>query len=103
MAKEKFDGVVEAVHFAPDGKVAWVRAYERRGSIYSDRILLDRKTLIERIRSGKRFYTGQRILLEAGTFEIFHPIRVIGQDGHSILVTGYSSAQKDTLDGVPVL
>ncbi len=103
MAKEKFDGVVEAVHFASDGEIAWVRAYERRGSIYSDRILLDRKTLIERIKSGKRFFTGQRIPLEAGSFEIFHPIRVIGQDGHPILVTGYSSVQKDTMDGVPIL
>ncbi len=103
MAKQKFDGVVEAVHFAPDGNIAWVRAYERRGSTYSDRVLLDRKALVERIRGGKRFFTGQRTLLEAGTFEIIHPIRLIGTDGHGVLVTGYSSAQQDTLDGVPVL
>ncbi len=103
MTKQKLDGVVEAVHYAPDGKVAWVRAYERRGSTYSDRILLDRSALIERIKAGKRFFTGQRIPLEAGTFEIFHPIRVIGLDNHPILVTGYSPASKDTLDGVPEL
>lgn len=103
MAKQKLDGVVEAVHYAPDGKVAWVRAYERRGSTYSDRILLDRNALIERIKAGKHFFTGQRILLEAGTFEIIHPIRVIGLDNHPILVTGYSPASQDTLDGVPEL
>ncbi len=103
MAKEKFDGVVEAVHFAPDGKIAWVRVYERRGSTYSDRIILDRKTLLERLKSGKRFFTGQRIPLEAGTFEIIHPIRLIDVDGYSIVATGFSPANQDTLDGVPVL
>jgi hypothetical protein len=103
MAKQRIDGVVEAVHFASDGNVAWVRAYERRGSTYSDRVLLDRRTLIQKIKAGKRFFTGQRISLEAGTFEIVHPIRVIGIDDNPVLVTGYSHVQRDTLDGVPVL
>jgi hypothetical protein len=103
MAKDKIDGVIEAVHFAPDGKIAWVRAYERRGSTYSDRILINRETLIERIKAGKHFFTGQRIPLEAGSFEIIHPVRIIAINDHSILVTGYSPASQDTLDGVPKL
>jgi hypothetical protein len=103
MARQKIDGVVEAVHFAPDGKIAWVRAYERRGSTFSDRVLLDRENLVKRIKAGKQFFTGKRIPLEAGTFEIIHPIRVTGLDDHPILVTGFSPANKDTLDGVPVI
>ncbi len=103
MAKQKIDGVIEAVHFAPDGKVAWVRAYERRGSTYSDRVILDRETLIKRIKSGKSFFTGQRLPLEAGTFEVIHPVRLAGLDNCPILVTGFSPASHDKLDGVPVL
>ena len=32
MANKKYDGVIEAVHYAPDGQVEWVRAYLRRGA-----------------------------------------------------------------------
>ena len=59
MAK-KIDGVIEAVRYNPNGQIALVRAYERRGATFSDRVLLDRKTLLERLKSGKNFSIGQR-------------------------------------------
>ena len=34
MAKLKFDGLIEAVRYAPDGKIILVRAYERRGATF---------------------------------------------------------------------
>ena len=52
MAKVKYDGVIEAVHYAADGQVEWVRAYLRRGPAFSDRIMLDRQTLIEDLKAG---------------------------------------------------
>ena len=59
MARQKFDGVVEVVHLKPDGQVDWVRAYLRRGAAFSDHIKLDRSTLVEQIKSGKRYLTGK--------------------------------------------
>jgi len=40
MAKPKYDTVVEAVHYQPDGQVAWVRAYQRRGPTFTDWMIL---------------------------------------------------------------
>ena len=51
---QKFDVVIEAVRYK-SGKIELVRAYERRGPSFSDRVLLDRKTLLERLKDGKTF------------------------------------------------
>ena len=67
MAKKKFDGVIEAVHYK-NGQIVTVRAYERRGSAFSDRVLIDRKDLLERIKNGKLFVIGARQEFLAGTF-----------------------------------
>jgi hypothetical protein len=40
MAK-KFDGVIEAVRYK-DGQIEVVRAFERRGSAFTDRVMLNR-------------------------------------------------------------
>lgn len=103
MAKTKVDGVIEAVHYAPDGNVAWVRAFERRGPTWSDRVLIDRKKLIGQIKNGKRFYSGKRLPYLAGTFEMSQLLQLQGQDGNEVLVIGEGSAERDHLEGVPVL
>ncbi len=103
MASKKFDGVVEAVHYTPDGRVAWVRVFERRGPTFTDRIILDRKTLIERLKSGKNFVAGQRVPLKASTFETSNPQIVIQLDGQGFLTTGNILANKDDLEGIPVI
>ena len=96
----KFDGVIEAVRYK-GGKIELVRAYERRGATFSDRILLDRKTLLERLQAGKRFMTGQRKELLASTFQVDKPVSLTGQDGNQIVTTG-KQAEHDELEGVPV-
>ena len=101
MAKEKYDGVVEAVHYTPDGEVDWVRTFLRRGPTFSDYILLDRQTLIEHLKAGKKFVVGRRIPQLASTFEITRPVRVIDRDGREVLATGDLEPAQDNLDGVP--
>ncbi len=96
---QKFDDVIEAVRYK-DGKIDMVRVYERRGATFSDRILLDRKTLLERLKSGKRFVTGQRKEYMASTFEVGKPVKLVGQDSQQV-VTTLSSADHDELEGVP--
>ncbi len=103
MAREKYDGVVEAVHYSPDGKIAWVRAYERRGPTFSDRVLIDRNLLITKLKAGKKFYAGQRVPQEASTFDIFSPIKLIHDNGCDLIVTGDQRGDRDSLAGVPQL
>jgi len=103
VAKQKYDGVVQAVHYKPDGQVDWVRAYLRRGPTFSDHVLLDRQTLLEQIKAGKRFWVGQRVPQLAGTFEVTEALHVVTKDGKEALVVGEESAERDHLKGVPVI
>lgn len=103
MAKPKFDGVIEAVRYKPDGQVDWVRAYLRRGPTFSDRVLLDRQTLIEHLKSGKRYLAGKRVRLMASTFEVSEPLQVLQVDGAEVLVTGERRSERDSLEGVPLI
>ncbi len=95
----KFDGVIEAVRYK-GGRIDVVRAYERRGPTFSDWILLDRKTLIERLQQGRRFVTGQRREFLASTFETGKDVILDGQDGKQV-VTTRPQTEQDLLEGVP--
>ncbi|OGO40437.1 MAG: hypothetical protein A2Z03_10045 [Chloroflexi bacterium RBG_16_56_8] len=86
MPMKKFDGVIEAVRYK-NGQIVYVRAYERRGVTFSDSLLLDRKTLLERLGKGQRFVTGQRQKYLASTFNIGKPVKVVNVDGRQILTT----------------
>ena len=54
--KNKYDGVITAVRYSSEGAVDWVRAFERRGPTFSDRLKLHRDELVEAIKSGKKLY-----------------------------------------------
>jgi len=103
MAKVKFDGVVEAVRYKPNGEVDWVRAYERRGPTFGDHVLIDRQSLIQRMKSGKRYFAGQRLPYLASTFEISSPLRLVNAGGKEILVTNEVQSSQDKLEGVPLI
>jgi len=98
MAKLKFDGLIEAVRYAPDGKIILVRAYERRGATFSDHILIDRAGLVARLQKGEKFVTGLRKEFLGSTFESAKTVRLEG----SYIVTG-SNASRDLLEEVPAI
>ena len=100
---KKFDGVIEAVHYSPTGKIEWVRAYERKGFVFTDLLLLDRETLIEKLEDGKRFFVGQRKTLLGNDFDIHAPRRLDGTGNTQIIITGDKpTRQKDHLAGAPI-
>jgi hypothetical protein len=103
MAKNKYDGVVEAVRYKPNGDVDWVRAFERRGPTFSDFVLIERNDLIERIKSGKKFMVGKRVPFKASTFEVTQPLRLVEAGGKETLVVGQAQADHDRLEGVPII
>jgi hypothetical protein len=101
MAK-KFDGVIEAVRYNPDGQIALVRGYELRGVTYSDRILLDRATLLERIKDGKKFAIGQRKEYWASTFEYGKTVKLISSNSNEFLTTRDDTPEHDEFEETPV-
>ncbi len=102
MPKQTFDGVIEAVRYSPQGQIEFVRAYERRGAAFSDCLLLDRATLIQRLKARKRFLTGRRLERLAGTFETSREVQLIARNGQEIIATR-PDAGHDMLEGVPAL
>lgn len=96
----KLDGVIEAVRYK-GGKIELVRLYERRGPTYSDHVLLDRAKLLERLRQGKRLFTGRRTPLLASTFELDNPVVLSGSNGDAVITTPGGEGQ-DKLEDVPL-
>jgi hypothetical protein len=103
MAGKKFDGVVEAVHYAPDGQVEWVRVYERRGSTFSDRIIYNRSTFVEKLKTGRKYVVGQRIQFVASTFDVLWPVNLVKNKSAEYISTADEPVGKDILAGVPVI
>ncbi len=97
MAVKKFDGLIEAVRFGADGKILMVRAYERRGATFSDHVLIDRLALVERLKKGQKFVTGQRKPLLGSTFDVAKDVSLAGD-----FVSTRGSADRDVLEDVPV-
>ena len=99
MAK-KYDGVIEAVRYK-NGQIVVVRAFERRGAAFSDRVMMDRKELLERLKDGRKFIVGKRKELLAGSFEEGKPVKVVSRDGKDFISTSDQS-DRDELEQAPV-
>ena len=99
MAK-KFDGVIEAVRYK-DGRIEVVRAFERRGAAFSDRIMIPRHELLEKLKDGRKFVVGRRKEFLAGTFDTGKPVQVVSR-GSSDFISTRSDAEQDELEQAPV-
>lgn len=100
MAK-KFDGVIEAVRYK-NGQIAVVRVFERRGASFSDRVLLDRKEFLGRLKKGHKYVVGKRKELLASTFDVLEkPAQIFEQDGREIISTR-PNADHDELEQAPL-
>lgn len=97
---KKFDVVIEAVRYK-NGKIELARVYQRRGAAFTDRILLDRKAMVELMKQGKKAVTGQRKEYLGGTFDVGRPVKLAGQDGKQVITTS-DATDHDELEGVPV-
>lgn len=102
MKKELIDGVVEAVHYSQDGQVAYVRAYQRRGSTFSDIVLILRDDLVKLIQSGSVYYTGERICGMGTEFKTFEKLRVVPTKEGEMLLAAPTGSQEN-LGSTPLL
>jgi hypothetical protein len=103
MAEQRWDGVIETVHYAPNAQIDWVRAYERRGATYSDVVLLKREALIRKIQSGRKFASGRRMPNLAGTFTALEAVRLEGSGETAHVVCGSGRNEHDDLGKTPVI
>ena len=99
MAK-KVDVVIEAVRYK-NGQIVLVRGYERRGTTFSDRILLDRKTLVEKLQKGNQVLIGSREELKASTFKLDGNVQLVKQDNREWIATSPDATQ-DHLENAPI-
>ena len=101
--KKPYDGVVVAVRYTPHGDIDWVRAFERHGFVFSDRVNLDREALVERLQTGKRFKTGERKPYQGSDFDVMDDIRLIEKNGDHIIVAGQNPSEHDSLENLPII
>jgi hypothetical protein len=94
MAK-KPDLVIEAVRYAPDGRIMLVRGFERRGATYSDRVLIERADLAERLKKGRRVVLGDRLQYLASSFDVIAPVFLADTD----VIATRKDAGADLLEG----
>ena len=102
MGRQKYDGVIEAVRYAPDGRLTIARVYERRGSTFSDCVLLSRAELIRKLKAGQVFMMGKRLEYLGGTFEVTIPVKMAGNPGKEVLFTTKITNDCDDLQGAPL-
>ena len=99
MAK-KVDIVIEAVRYK-NGQIVVVRGYERRGTTFSDRVLIDRKTLVEKLQKGNQVLIGSREELKASTFKLERNVMLVKYENREWVSTG-AHATQDHLENAPI-
>jgi hypothetical protein len=100
---KKYDGVIEAVRYTPEGQIDWVRAYERRGFVFTDWLKLNRQALKERLQNGARFYIGRRKAYYGNDFDITEVVLLVGDENNEIIVAGNAQSEKDYLAETPII
>lgn len=98
----RYDVVIEAVRYAEDGSLQTARIYERRGPTWSDRLLISRQELVERLKKGQKVVIGARKPYLASTFEVFGSVRLVDSNGREMLISGDDQAQQDCLPQAPL-
>jgi hypothetical protein len=100
-AARKFDVVLVAVRYGEEGgRLNVAQGYERRGFVWGDLVLLDRRSLVERLRAKKRVVTGHQAELP-GDFEVTATVHLTKDRGKEIIVADGHQAERDDL-GLPL-
>jgi hypothetical protein len=98
----KADMVIVAARYdTADGRLLRAQAYERRGVVWTDLILVDRADLLARLRLRRRVYAGAVDPDLPGDFSVRGRLRLQEGNGRAVLTLGTSPAGRDEL-GVPI-
>ena len=102
MAQNKFDYMIEAIHYTADGVLEKVRLYEKRGPSFSDRVMISRDQLIHILKSGKKVVSGTRKAYLGSTFDLTGEIQLSGSKDAPTIVLGEEPSSQDQLAGLPI-
>jgi len=102
MSSKKADVVIEAVRYSPEGKISTVRAYLRRAAVFSDRALLDRSRLLEKLEAGQHVMTGQRIASLGANFTLGQTVYLSHAQSGATVIATRRDASGDELEGTPL-
>jgi hypothetical protein len=102
LATKKADVVLVAARYGPDGRVQIAQAYQRRGPIWGDLVLLDRGALVEALRRGRKVFAGRTREL-SHDFELLHRLVLDGREDKAVVraVVAAGADGRDQL-GVPL-
>ncbi len=98
--KAKADVLLVAARYAEDGRLMIAQGYVRHDQVWTDVNLFDRKSLIERLRSGQHLATAVPRDL-ASDFSLQSRVTLKEADGQARLLIKGSSASHDDL-GLPL-
>ncbi len=93
--------VVAARYDGGEGRLSQAQAYERRGAVWGDVVLLDREALLGKVRSRRKVFAGEARAEVPGDFVLRGAIRAQGAPGQTVLVQAASATGTDDL-GVPL-
>jgi hypothetical protein len=100
ISKMQVDLVIVSVRYQPGStKLEFARGYARRGQVWTDIQLFDRKSLVEALKQGQDIVTGESLPL-VGDFVLNSSVRLGPED--QLMVGKSSEADGDSL-GLPVL
>lgn len=99
MKIKKIKGVIDAVHYLTNGKIGFVRLYERRGAVWSDHLIVNRDDLVASIRTGNKYATGKRKNYLGSSLVIDSEIMI----NHDWISTEDNISACDQLLGVPMI
>ncbi|HLB64895.1 MAG TPA: hypothetical protein VJJ46_08630 [Anaerolineales bacterium] len=100
-AAKRADLVLVDARLSSDGhRLAAARGFERRGEVWSDLLILDRDTVVRRLKDGKAVFTGRPTELP-GDFELLARVRL--NEGSEAICAG-SAAGAGASDhlGLPI-
>ena len=98
----KADMVVVAARYdAADGRLVRAQAYERRGAVWSDLVLVGRDDLLARLRLRRRVYAGAVDADLPGDFSVRGRLRLEEGNGRAVVILGAAANGRDEL-GVPI-
>jgi len=101
MAKNKFDGILEAVRLDQDDQLVLAKIYEKRGVIWSDHFLVKRDELVERLKNGQVFLVGTRQKKLGSSFDTTDTIRLSKNNGQEFIRLDQDNNASDSLIGIP--
>jgi hypothetical protein len=96
-ALKEIDVVLIAIRLEPESeRITIAQGCIRRGTVWGDVQLLDRDSIVRKIKDGKTVVTGKRTEVQ-GDFEVFAPVQLSNGDSGGTLFTGSLPSSKDDL------